>query len=227
MLLLRNRILSRFEAADWAADEQTRKELLTFAIVGGGPAGVECAGALAELIGKVLRQDFKELDMRSTEILLLQAGPALLEPFEPPLRAAALRKLERMGVKVLLDARVKEVRDGEIELADGKVLPVGTVIWTAGVEGGLGAEGLTELTAGPRKTIRVDPTLQVAGQAGPQGLIPTTDRFGVALADIVCCRSCGHMQLARFSVEQQIFHAGHRKRGLQRTAGHAGLAHVA
>jgi len=189
VLLLRNRILSRFEAADWAADEQTRKELLTFAIVGGGPAGVECAGALAELIGKVLRQDFKELDMRSTEILLLQAGPALLEPFEPPLRAAALRKLERMGVKVLLDARVKEVRDGEIELADGKVLPVGTVIWTAGVEGGLGAEGLTELTAGPRKTIRVDPTLQVAGHpevfvVGDLAAIPNGERLLPQLAPV-------------------------------------------
>jgi len=163
VLLLRNRILSRFEAADWASDEQGRKELLTFAIVGGGPAGVECAGALAELIGKVLRRDFKELDLHSAEILLLQAGPALLEPFEPPLRAAALLKLQRLGVRVLLNTRVKEVRDGEIELADGKVMPVGTVIWTAGVEGGFTAEGLGALESGPRKTLKVEPTLQAPG----------------------------------------------------------------
>ncbi|HEX6349189.1 MAG TPA: FAD-dependent oxidoreductase [Candidatus Dormibacteraeota bacterium] len=162
-LLLRNRILSRFEAADWAADEQTRKELLTFAIVGGGPAGVECAGALAELISRVLRHDFKELDMRSAEIVLLQSGPALLEPFEPNLRDAARRRLERMGVKVMLNTRVAEVRDGEIQLADGTVMPVGTVIWTAGVEGAGIEEGLEGVPAGARHTLKVGPTLQVQG----------------------------------------------------------------
>jgi len=162
-LLLRNRILSRFEAADWAQDDRTRKEMLTFAIVGGGPAGVECAGALAELIGRVLRHDFKELDMRSAQILLLQSGPALLEPFEPPLREAARRRLERMGVDVRLNTRVVEVRDGEIQLADGTVLPVGTVIWTAGVEGAVVEEGLSSLPAGARRTLKVGPTLQAPG----------------------------------------------------------------
>jgi NADH:ubiquinone reductase (H+-translocating) len=163
VLLLRNRILSRFEAADWAQDDRERKELLTFAIVGGGPAGVECAGAMAELIGKVLRRDFRELDMRATEILLLQSGPALLEPFDAPFREAALRKLRKMGVKVLLNTRVSEVRSGEIQLADGTVMPVGTVIWTAGVEGGLVPEGLAALESGGRRTLRVEPTLQVPG----------------------------------------------------------------
>ncbi len=162
-LLLRNHILSRFESADWAVDERARKELLTFAIVGGGPAGVECAGALAELIARVLRRDFKELDTRAAEILLLQSGPALLEPFAPKLREAAKRKLERMGVQVLLNTRVVEVRDGEIQLADGTVRPVGTVIWTAGVEGALIAEGLSEIAGGARHTIKVGPTLQVPG----------------------------------------------------------------
>ena len=162
-LLLRNHILSRFEAADWAVDDRARKELLTFAIVGGGPAGVECAGALAELIARVLRHDFKELDLRSAEILLLQSGGALLEPFEPALRAAAKRRLERMGVKVLLNTRVVEVRDGEIQLADGTVLPVGTVIWTAGVEGAPIAEGLSSIPTGVRRTVKVGPTLQVPG----------------------------------------------------------------
>ncbi len=162
-LLLRNHILSRFESADWAVDERARKELLTFAIVGGGPAGVECAGALAELIARVLRRDFKELDTRAAEILLLQSGPALLEPFAPKLREAAKRKLERMGVQVLLNTRVVEVRDGEIQLADGTVRPVGTVIWTAGVQGALIAEGLSEIAGGARHTIKVGPTLQVPG----------------------------------------------------------------
>ncbi len=160
-LLLRNHILSRFEAADWVVDERARKELLTFAIVGGGPAGVECAGALAELIARVLRHDFKELDIRAAEILLLQSGPALLEPFEPRLRDAAKRRLERMGVQVLLNTRVTEVRDGEIRLADGTVRSVGTVIWTAGVEGALIAEGLSEIASGARHTVKVGPTLQV------------------------------------------------------------------
>jgi len=162
-LLLRNHILSRFEAADWVADERARKELLTFAIVGGGPAGVECAGALAELIARVLRHDFKELDTRAAEILLLQSGPALLEPFEPKLRDAAKRKLEHMGVQVLLNTRVTEVRDGEIQLGDGTVRSVGTVIWTAGVEGALIAEGLSEIAGGARHTVKVGPTLQVPG----------------------------------------------------------------
>jgi len=118
---------------------------------------------MAELIGKVLRRDFKELDMRATEILLLQSGPALLEPFDAPFREAALRKLRKMGVKVLLNTRVSEVRSGEIQLADGTVMPVGTVIWTAGVEGGLIPEGLSGLESGGRRTLRVEPTLQVPG----------------------------------------------------------------
>jgi NADH dehydrogenase len=160
-LLLRNHILSRFEAADWAVDEKARKELLTFAIVGGGPAGVECAGALAELIARVLRHDFKDMDLRSAEILLLQSGGALLEPFDPKLRDAAKRRLERMGVNVLLNTRVVEVRDGEIQLADGTIRPVGTVIWTAGVEGALISEGLSDIASGARRTIKVGPTLQV------------------------------------------------------------------
>jgi NADH:ubiquinone reductase (H+-translocating) len=68
-----------------------------------------------------------------------------------------------MGVKVLLNTRVSEVRSGEIQLAGGTVMPVGTVIWTAGVEGGLIPEGLSGLESGGRRTLRVEPTLQVPG----------------------------------------------------------------
>ena len=161
-LALRNQVIHRFEEAAWTADPERRRMLLTFAIVGGGPTGVEFAGALSELIRGVLAKDFPSVYIRDTRILLVEAAPHLLGPFVPSLRESALRTLERRGVEVLLDRQVAAAGDGHLELSDGERIVVGTVIWTAGVRAGdiattLGAD------RGRGGTVKVGPTLQLAG----------------------------------------------------------------
>src|SRR6267378_2404057 len=132
-LALRNRVLGRVEAAQWVGDADRRRVMLTFAIVGGGPTGVEMAGALSELIRHVLKKDYPNLDLAEVRVLLLEAGDSLLATFDPSLREAALRSLQRKGVEVMLKARVADVTGHSIRLASGEEISVGTVVWTAGV----------------------------------------------------------------------------------------------
>src|SRR2546428_6641130 len=134
-LALRNRVLSRVEATQWIGDRERRRNMLTFAIVGGGPTGVEMAGALSELIRHVLKKDYPHLDLGEVRVLLLEAEGSLLATFDPALREAARRSLQRKGVEVMLGARVADVTDQSIRLAGGEEISVGTVVWTAGVRG--------------------------------------------------------------------------------------------
>jgi NADH dehydrogenase len=161
-LALRNRVLARFEASRWAKTADERRGLLTFAIVGGGPTGVELAGAYAELIRLVLRKDFRDLDLKEVRVLLLEATDSVLATFEPGLRAAALRSLEGKGVEVKLSARVAEVTKDTITLADGEEIGASTVVWTAGVKASSVGAAL-EVELGRQKRVKVGPTLQVPG----------------------------------------------------------------
>ena len=161
-LALRNRILARFEASRWAKTAEERKSLLTFAIVGGGPTGVELAGAYAELIRLVLRKDFRDLDLKEVRVLLLEAADSLLAPFEPGLRAAALRSLESKGVEVKVGTRVAAVTKDLLKLSDGEEIGASTVVWTAGVRASDVGAAL-EVELGRQKRVKVGPTLQVPG----------------------------------------------------------------
>ncbi len=133
-LELRNQVLSRFEQARWASSEADRRRLLSFAVVGGGPTGVEYAGALSELVNLILRKDFRGAFSRSeVSIVLLEGSDSVLGTFEASLRAAADRVLRSKGVEVRYGALVKDLKPGTLLLSDGTSLAVGTVIWTAGV----------------------------------------------------------------------------------------------
>ena len=161
-MALRNQVIRRFEEAAWTGDEERRRMLLTFAVVGGGPTGVEFSGALQELIRGVLDRDFPSVYIRDTRILLVEAAPHLLAPFTPRLRESARHTLERRGVEVMLNRQVAGAGEEWLEFADGERLAAGTVIWTAGVRAGplanaLGAE------RGRAGTVRVGSTLQLAG----------------------------------------------------------------
>ena len=161
-LALRNQVLQRFEEAAWTTDPERRRMLLTFAVVGGGPTGVEFSGALSELIRGVLAKDFPSVYVRDTRILLVEAAGHLLGPFTPALRESARRTLGRRAVEVLLDRQVRAAGDGFIELADGERLAVGTVIWTAGVRAGDLAAALPG-ERGRGGTVIVESTLQLPG----------------------------------------------------------------
>ena len=161
-LAVRNRILMRFEEARWTDDRERRRTLLTFAVVGGGPTGVEMAGALSELIHLVLARDYRDLDLGLVRVVLLEAAGALLGTFAEPLRDAARRSLEKKGVEVLLKARVADVTANSISLADGHEIPASTVIWTAGVRASE-VGSVLGLPLARQARVQVLPTLQVTG----------------------------------------------------------------
>ena len=159
-LALRNRVLSRFEASRWVKSAEDRKALLSFVVVGGGPTGVELAGAYSELIHLVLRKDFRDLDLSEVRVVLLEAADHLLGQFSPELREAALRSLEKKGVEVRLGSKVAEVTKDSVTLDGGEEIRAGTVVWTAGVRASsIGAALEVELARQGR--VKVAPTLQV------------------------------------------------------------------
>ncbi|HEV2027761.1 MAG TPA: NAD(P)/FAD-dependent oxidoreductase [Candidatus Dormibacteraeota bacterium] len=161
-LAVRNRILMRFEEARWTDDRERRRTLLTFAVVGGGPTGVEMAGALAELTHLVLSKDYRDLDLNLVRVVLLEAAGSLLGTFAEPLREAARRSLEKKSVEVLLKAKVADVTESSILLADGHEIPASTVIWTAGVRASEVGSALGQ-PLGRQARVQVLPTLQVDG----------------------------------------------------------------
>jgi NADH:ubiquinone reductase (H+-translocating) len=131
-LEIRRRILLAFEEAERVPDVARRRALLTFVLVGGGPTGVELAGAIAEISRHVLASDFRSIDPRDARILLVEAGPRILPSFPERLSAVAARDLRRLGVEVRTAAAVTEVGRGFVELA-GERLEAETVLWNAGV----------------------------------------------------------------------------------------------
>jgi NADH dehydrogenase len=161
-LAVRNRVLMRFEEARWTTDREQRRTLLTFAVVGGGPTGVEMAGALAELTRLVLSKDYRDLDLGLVRVVLLEAAGFLLGTFAEPLREAARRSLEKKGVEVLLKAKVADVAAGSIRLVDGHEVPASTVIWTAGVRASEVGSALG-FSLGTQGRVQVLPTLQATG----------------------------------------------------------------
>lgn len=132
---LRNHILCCFERAVQEPDVERRKELLTFVIVGGGPTGVEYAGALAELICHPLVKDYPKLDFREVKMLLLEAMDSLMPAFPERLQTYAANRLRGMGVDVRLGAVVSEITPESVLLKDGTSIRTRTVAWTAGVRG--------------------------------------------------------------------------------------------
>lgn len=131
-LEIRRRVLLAFERAERATDAAERQRLLTFVVVGGGPTGVELAGALAELARQTLADEYRTVDPRSARILLVEATSRILPTFPEALGAAARRALERLGVEVRTDAPVTRVARGGVE-AGGRWVGAGTVLWAAGV----------------------------------------------------------------------------------------------
>ncbi len=132
---LRNHILCRFEAAEIEPDPAIRKQMLTFIIVGGGPTGVEFAGALAELVRIPMRRDYPDLVMNDVSIELLEATDRLFSGMPVRLHNYTMKRFERLGINVRLDATVTQITPRSALLKDGRAIPTETVVWTAGVAG--------------------------------------------------------------------------------------------
>lgn len=160
---IRNQVLRNFELAMQVPDAEARRALLTFLVVGGGPTGVESAGALSELIRLVLVKDYTELNIKDVRIILLEATDHLLMGFPAPLQEAAAEKLWQKHVEVRFNAAVTDFNGQQVTLKSGEVIPARTLIWSAGVR----AAGLADclgLPQGRQGRIIVEPTLQLAGR---------------------------------------------------------------
>jgi NADH:ubiquinone reductase (H+-translocating) len=160
-LVVRRLVLSAFEAAECEPDEESRKALLTFALVGGGPTGVELAGAIAELARQTLKGNFRHIDPTMTRIVLVQGPPRILPSFPAGLAQRASKKLQQFGVEIRTGKHVKEVRKDGIMIGD-EFLATENVIWTAGVKASPAGEWLHAETD-HRGRVKVRPDLTVAG----------------------------------------------------------------
>jgi NADH dehydrogenase len=128
----RRRILRAFEAAELEPDPEARRAWTTFVVIGGGPTGVELAGALAEIAGRTLARDFRHFDPRTTRVVLIEAGPRVLPSFPEQLSGKARHALERLGIEVLTQTRVTDVGPDFVEMGSESIA-TRTVLWAAGV----------------------------------------------------------------------------------------------
>ncbi|MCS6973420.1 MAG: NAD(P)/FAD-dependent oxidoreductase [Cyclobacteriaceae bacterium] len=159
---LRNTIIRNFEQALLASDARLRNSLMDFVIVGGGPTGVELAGALAELKKHVFPKDYPELQLEEMDIYLIEAGPRLLSGMSEEASSKALHYLSEMGVRVMLNTAVKSYNGDEVLLNNNEKLLSKTLIWTAGVKANP-LPGLKPDCLAPSGRIRVDVYNRVIG----------------------------------------------------------------
>jgi len=215
---IRGRILLAFEEAEREEDEGKRAALMTFAIVGAGPTGVELAGAIAELARSTLPADFRRIDTREARIVLIEAGPRVLPAFAEDLSAYAKRSLERLGVEVALGQAVSEV-NAEGVVFGGKSLAAATVIWAAGVQSspaalwlGAPADKAGRLKVEPDLTVPGHPEIFAIGDAAivlredgrpVPGIAPAAKQEGVYVADVIRARLRGAPAPAPFRYRHQ------------------------
>ncbi len=165
-IALRQHILKLFEKATWTQDIEARDAMTTFAVVGGGPTGIETAGALYELYNYVLLQEYGDNQPPlKVRVLLLEASETLLAPYPSALQNAAIEQLGSLGVEVVLNAKVTEVTPDALYLADGRLIHTHTLIWSAGVKA---SPILSLLDVEPQRWGRVKPleTLQLPDREG-------------------------------------------------------------
>jgi NADH dehydrogenase FAD-containing subunit len=203
-LALRNKILRAFEQAETEEDARAHPDLLTFVLVGGGPAGVEMAGAIADLVHKSLRTQFRRIDPTSARIVLVDAGHKLLNAYDDKLSQGAKEQLEKLGVEVRLGHPVEQIDADGVTVA-GERIDSKTVIWTAGVAPSPAGKWLNAETdhAGrvwinPDLTVSGHPEIFVAGDTAslrqegtPLGVAQVAIQQGSYAAHVIQLRATG------------------------------------
>ena len=166
---LRRRILLAFESAEHEGSAEARRAVLTFGIVGGGPTGVELAGAIKEIAGQTIPRDYRHIDTRTTRVILFEAGPKLLPTFPEQLSARAQRDLEEMGVEVRVSSAVTNITREGLYIGS-EFIPVRNVFWAAGVNAsplgrslGVPVDRAGRVIVGPDLTIPGHPEVFVVG----------------------------------------------------------------
>jgi NADH:ubiquinone reductase (H+-translocating) len=167
---MRNRILTAFESAERVQSAEERRRDLTFAIVGGGPTGVELAGAIAEIARHSVARDFDQIDPTQARIILIESGPRLLATFPESLAARAQTDLERLGVEVKVSSMVTGIDADSVTLANGDRIEAATILWAAGVQAsplgkllGVGVDRAGRVPVAPDLSLPDHPEVFVAG----------------------------------------------------------------
>ena len=161
-LEIRKRILLAFESAEWETDPARQRAWLTFILVGGGPTGVELAGAIAEIARHVMTRDFRRIDPAKARVLLIEAGPRILPGFAPELSQWATEAISRLGVEVFTGNPVTALDNGGVTV-HGEKIEARTILWAAGVEGSPLASSLgAPLASGGRIPVQPDLSLTEA-----------------------------------------------------------------
>jgi len=206
-LYIRNKVISNYERAINIEKVENRKYLMNVVIVGGGPTGVELAGAMAELRNTVLPKDYPELNFGNMKVVLIEAGPALLAAMSEESKSHALKYLQKLGVEVMLSTKVKDY-DGQIVTLEGDLfLETQTLLWAAGIKPNL-IEGLEKENYAPNGRIYVDEYSEVRNCPGV-----------FALGDISLMEPDnypkGHPQVAQVAMQQAEFLAENLIRGAE------------
>lgn len=205
-LEIRRRILLAFEHAEIANTSAEQQRLLSFVIVGGGPTGVEMAGAIAEIARHTLRSDFRRIDPGAARIVLVEAGPRILPTFPERLSAYAQRSLERMGVDVKTNSLVTDCRNDGVVLRNGRI-DSQTIIWAAGVKASPAAQWIGAETdkagrvkVGPHLEVPSHPDIFAVGDtavladtdAPPiPGIAPAAKQMGEYVGRLIAARVAG------------------------------------
>jgi NADH dehydrogenase len=216
---IRRRILLSFERAECESDEQRRAALLTFVVVGGGPTGVELAGAIAELAQQSLPEEYRHIDTRKARVVLIEAGPRVLPSFTEDLSAYAQAALERLGVEVHLGHPVSDCGEAGV-IYGGHALAAQVILWAAGVRAssaaawiGLPADGAGRARVEPDLTAPGHPEIFVIGDTATidawhgkpvPGIAPAAKQQGMHVARCIRLRLRGIESTRNFRYQ----HAG-------------------
>ncbi len=199
---IRSKVLISFERAEIAQNEADRQRLLTFVIVGGGPTGVEMAGAIAEIARHALRYDFRHIDPRGARVLLIEGGPRILPAFPEDLSAYTQRSLEKMGVEVMTNSIVTDCRRDGVSIGD-RTIESEAIVWAAGVKAGpaagwIGAETdrAGRIKVGPDLSVPGHPEIFAVGDIAAlekpvPGIAPAAKQMGRYAGKLIAARIAG------------------------------------
>jgi NADH dehydrogenase len=197
---IRKRILLAFEEAENELDEESRRAKLTFVIVGGGPTGVELAGALRQIAVNEIQKDYRNVDTTTARVILVEANPRILKTFDPRLSEKAAKDLKKLGVELMLDSRVTEIDEQGVKIGDQRI-PANNIFWAAGVLGsplgkclGVETDRSGRVIVNPDLSVPGHPSVFVAGDLAlvnqpdgktVPGVAPAAMQMGEHIAKII------------------------------------------
>ncbi len=215
---IRRRVLTAFEAAELTRNDEERKALTTFVVIGGGPTGVEMAGAIADMAQEALPQDFRNIDPSAARVVLVEAGPRLLSAFPQHISAYAQKVLERRGVEVLTGSPVTDIGPGTVTMED-RTVSAGAIVWAAGVAASAAADWLSadrdragRVMVQPNLSVPGHPDIFVIGDTAAvfdadgqpvPGVAPAAKQMGRYVGSVITARGAGKTEPGPFRYRHQ------------------------